>query len=96
MDTMENDQYGVNSVFTEYGDHLDKEAEVKDVLKTTIKELEAAARDIYTLLQRIHRPGGVKDTSAVVTKAREKFDVIKLKYRLILFKFTIYIIIILK
>ena len=53
----ESDVFGVSAVFTEYGGHLEKEAEVKDELKTTIKELEQGARDIHTLLQRVHRPG---------------------------------------
>ena len=45
-----------------------------------IKELEAGARDIHTLLQRIHRPGGVKDTGGIVTRAREKFVGVSQKY----------------
>jgi len=77
----ESDLFGVFAVFTEYGDHLEKEAEVKEELKTTIKELEQGARDIHTLLQRVHRPGGVKETQALVTKAKEKFGVIQQRYR---------------
>ena len=58
---------GVGAVFAEYSEHLEKEAEVKENLRLTIKELEQAARDIHTLLQRVHRPGGVRDTPALVT-----------------------------
>ena len=46
-----------------------------------IKELEAGARDIHTLLQRIHRPGGVRDVGAIVTRARDKFVGVSQKYR---------------
>ena len=81
MDDIGSDTYGVSSVFTEYGDHLEKEAEVKENLKVTIKELEQGARDIHTLLQRVHRPGGIKDTSAIVTKARDKFLTISQHYQ---------------
>jgi len=74
------DEYGVTGVFSEYGQYLDKEAIVKDDLKTTIKDLETAARDIHTFLQRIHRPGGVKDTVGIAAKAKEKFAVVSQKY----------------
>jgi len=76
----ETDEYGVTGVFSEYGEYLDKEAVAKDDLKTTIKDLETAARDIHTFLQRIHRPGGVKDTAGIAAKAKEKFAVISQKY----------------
>ena len=72
---------GVGAVFAEYSEHLEKEAEVKENLRLTIKELEQAARDIHTLLQRVHRPGGVRDTPALVTAARGKFADIARKYR---------------
>ena len=77
----ESDQFGVSAVFTEYGDHLEKEAEVKEELRGSIKELEQGARDIHTLLQRVHRPGGVKETAALATKSKEKFSFIQQKYR---------------
>merc|ERR1711915_562046 len=30
-------------------------------------------RDIHTMLQRVHRPGGVKETNSLASKSREKF-----------------------
>ena len=75
------DVFGVSSVFSQYGNHLEAETEKKEGLKSTIKELEQTARDLYTLLQRVHRPGGVKETSGMVVKAKEKFAVITEKFR---------------
>lgn len=49
------DVFGVSTVFSQYGDHLEAETEKKEGLKLTIKELEQTARDLYTLLQRVHR-----------------------------------------
>ena len=66
MDNTEVGVLGVGAVFAEYSEHLEKEAEVKENLRLTIKELEQAARDIHPLLQRVHRPGGVRDTPAPV------------------------------
>jgi len=77
----ETDDFGVNEVFTEFGIHLGKEAEVKEELRVTIRELEQTARDIHTMLQRVHRPGGVKETSGLTTKAREKFANVKELYK---------------
>jgi len=73
----ENDNFGVNVVFTEFGVHLGKEAEVKEELRVTVRELEQIARDIHTMLQRVHRPGGVKETKGLTTKARDKFKVVQ-------------------
>ena len=49
------DVFGVSTVFSQYGNHLEAETEKKEGLKLTIKELEQTARDLYTLLQRVHR-----------------------------------------
>ena len=49
------DVFGVSTVFLEYGNHLEAETEKKEGLKLTIKELEQTGRDLYTLLQRVHR-----------------------------------------
>jgi hypothetical protein len=73
----ENDSFGVNVVFTEFGIHLGKEAEVKEELRVTIRELEQTARDIHTMLQRVHRPGGVKETSGLTSRSRDKFNAVK-------------------
>jgi len=80
MTEVESDIFGAGEIFTEYNQHLEKEAEVKEKLREVIKELEAGARDIHTLLQRIHRPGGVKEAGGIVTRAREKFVGVSQKY----------------
>jgi len=74
---MEDDGFGVASVFTEFGSHLAEEAEMKEELRLVIRELEQAAREVHSLTQRVHRPGGVTDTSGVTDKVRLKFDKIK-------------------
>eukprot|EP00092_Neocalanus_flemingeri_P038861 GFUD01042309.1.p1 GENE.GFUD01042309.1~~GFUD01042309.1.p1 ORF type:complete len:265 (+),score=95.74 GFUD01042309.1:59-796(+) len=77
----DSDNFGVDVVFTEFGVHLGKEAEVKEELRVTIRELEQTARDIHTMLQRVHRPGGVKETSGLTRKAREKFSAVQELYK---------------
>jgi len=75
------DQFGVGAVFQEYGEHLAQEAELKEQLRTVIRELEQSSRDIHTVLQRVHRPGGVKDTAAIVTQVKTKFTAVQTLYK---------------
>ena len=49
------DVFGVSTVFSQYGDHLEAETEKKEELRVVIRELEQAGRDLYTGLQRVHR-----------------------------------------
>jgi len=74
---MEDDEFGVASVFTEFGTHLGQESVMKDDLRLVIRELEQVARDIHSVTQRVHRPGGVTDTTGVTVKVRQKFDRVK-------------------
>ena len=74
------DQFGVSAIFQEYGDHLGREAELKDQLRAVIKELEAAAREIHTLLQRVHRPGGVAGAAALAAQATLGFAAVQALY----------------
>jgi len=77
----DSDNFGVSVVFTEFGVHLGKEAETKEELRVTIRELEQTARDIHTMLQRVHRPGGVKETSGLTSKARDRFSAVQELYK---------------
>jgi len=74
---MEDDEFGVASVFTEFGVHLGQESVMKEDLRLVIRDLEQNARDIHSLTQRVHRPGGVTDTTGVTVKVRQKFDKVK-------------------
>lgn len=80
------DDFGVGGVFSDYADYLIKEAEVKDEMRVAIREIEAMGRDIHSVLQRVHRPGGVKDTAAIselvgqrLTKVRELYQILDSK-----------------
>merc|ERR1712226_754166 len=54
--------------------------EVKEQLRVVVRELEQSARDIHSLVQRVHRPGGVKDTVDLATKSRAKFSNVQKLY----------------
>merc|ERR1712080_721221 len=75
------DQFGVGSVFQVYGDHLAQEAEVKEELRVIIRELEQSARDIHSLVQRVHRPGGVRETASLSAQSKEKFTGVQNLYK---------------
>lgn len=75
------DEFGVGGVFSDYANYLLKETEMKDELRVVIREIEAVGRDIHAVLQRIHRPGGIKDTAALTQLAEQKFSNVRDLYR---------------
>lgn len=78
MNMEETDEIGVFEVFSEYGNYLVKESETRDELRTAVKEIEQAGREIHTILQKIHRPGGIKDLLKIAELAETKFGKVKL------------------
>jgi len=77
------DQFGVGAVFQEYGEHLAAEGEVKELLRGTTRELEVASREVHSLLQRVHRPGGVLEASKLAILAKEKFAKVQELYKVL-------------
>jgi predicted translin family RNA/ssDNA-binding protein len=71
------DQSGVFEVFAEYGTYLVKESETREELRNAVKEIEQAGREIHTILQKIHRPGGIKDLQKIAELAESKFGKVK-------------------
>lgn len=67
------DQIGVFKAFNEYGEYMAKESETREELRSAVKEVEAAGREIHTLLQKIHRPGGIKNSAEIAEAAEAKF-----------------------
>lgn len=72
---------GVNVVFEEYSQYLEKENDVKEGIRAVVKDLEQAGREIHVLLQRIHRPGGVGETAQLAQKARTNFENVRKLYK---------------
>jgi len=77
------DQFGVGAVFQEYGEHLSAEGEVKELLRGTTRELEVASREVHSLLQRVHRPGGVLEATKLAILAKEKFSKVQELYKVL-------------
>jgi len=70
----EMDEISVQKAFTDYGDYLAKESEIRDDIRAAVKELEQAGREVHTVLQKIHRPGGIKDLEKIGSLAESKFS----------------------
>jgi hypothetical protein len=68
---------GVDAVFEEYSEYLCKENDVKEGIRDVVKDLEQSVREIQTILQRIHRPGGVQEIGNLAESSRSKFEKIK-------------------
>lgn len=51
----------VESVFKEYVDHLQKDHEIRDVVRETLRNLEQSSRELSAIIQKIHTPGSIKN-----------------------------------
>lgn len=67
------DTVGVYAVFSEYGDYLTKENDTREELKSSVKSVEQAGREIHSILQKVHRPGGMNDISKIAQLSEDKF-----------------------
>lgn len=73
--------FGVDAIFEEYHEYLNKESEIKEGIRNAVKEVEQSGKEIHTLLQRIHRPGGVQMIGQLAEKARAKFENVRKHYK---------------
>jgi len=67
------DNFGVSGVFEDYGKYLAKESEIKEEIRAGVKDIEQVSREIHTILQKIHRPGGIKDVESIAGLTDPKF-----------------------
>jgi len=58
--------------FNQFQDHLNKEQDLREEIRNTVKEIDAAAREATIALQVIH--SSITDVSAACLKAREHFE----------------------
>jgi len=75
------EDFGVDAIFEEYHEYLNKETDIKEGIRNAVKEVEHAGKEIHTLLQRIHRPGGVQMIGQLAQKARAKFENVRKHYK---------------
>jgi len=68
---------GVYIVFSKYGEHLARESDTREDIRSSVKLIEQAGREIHTTLQKIHRPGGIRNLDEIAELAESKFSKIR-------------------
>lgn len=70
-------------VFTEYGDILAKEADIREELRDAVKGVEVAARDIDQTLIHIHKYDRFKTLESIAEQAESKFVAVQEAYKVL-------------
>ena len=68
---------GENSVLAAFQDwmgELETESELKDTIRTRVRDLEAAGRELAAILQKIHHTSGFSDLQTVARQSDEFFQ----------------------
>ena len=68
---------GENSVvaaFQDWMSELETESELKDTIRTRVRDLEAAGRELAAILQKIHHASGFSDLQTVARQSDEFFQ----------------------
>jgi len=73
----ESDTVGVYAVFSNYGDYLAKENDTREDIRLSVKQIEQTGREIHTTLQKMHRPGGIRDLDKIAEHSEMKFAKIR-------------------
>ncbi|XP_042899413.1 translin [Parasteatoda tepidariorum] len=67
-------------VFSVYQKHMEEEENLRETIRTQVKEMEQLSREIITLLQGVHKPKGLSQLSELCDKARRLFDTVRSQY----------------
>ncbi|PSN50504.1 Translin [Blattella germanica] len=67
----------MSDIFSAFQDYLSAEQELREEIRTIVKDIEQTAREILTTLQSIHHEGGVQEIPTKCQQARVMFDTLK-------------------
>ncbi|XP_063217658.1 translin [Bacillus rossius redtenbacheri] len=63
--------YSVNNIFTAFQEYLNSDQDLREEIRTIVKDIEQSSREMLTTLQRIHSEGGQKEIAAICSDARK-------------------------
>ena len=64
----------VVSAFQDWMGELETESELKETIRTRVRDLEAAGRELAAILQKIHHASGFADLQAVARQSDDFFQ----------------------
>ncbi|XP_069703496.1 translin [Periplaneta americana] len=71
----------MSEIFTSFQDYLNTEQELREEIRTIVKDIEQSAREVLTTLQSIHHEGGIQEIPTSCQKARVLYEAIKNGYQ---------------
>ncbi|ELT93478.1 hypothetical protein CAPTEDRAFT_173535 [Capitella teleta] len=71
------------NVFSEIRSYMNAEQDIREEIRSVVRDLEQHGREMLAVMQMVHQPDGLKDTSAITTKARGMFEEVKKYFVLI-------------
>ncbi|KAL9966976.1 hypothetical protein ACROYT_G025127 [Oculina patagonica] len=76
-DNTETEEKPLISLFASFQDYLSNDQEIREGIKTVIRDLEQSAREVLAVLQAVHQSSNVKKICA---KSRQMLTVVKSQY----------------
>lgn len=70
----------VTGIFNTFQEYLDKEQEIREEIRNTVRELEQIVREVLTALQTIHQQVGIIQIADTCKKLRIAFTEVKAGY----------------
>ncbi|XP_046333290.1 translin-like [Haliotis rufescens] len=67
-------QDATSQIFSSFQDYINEEQEIREDIRSQVKDIEQTAREIQTLLQSVHQQDGIKGIPTLCEKARERFE----------------------
>nr|CAD7569649.1 unnamed protein product [Timema californicum] len=60
----------IDSIFSSFQEYLNSDQDLREEIRTIMKDIEQSSREILTILQKIHNDGGLQEVSGICKQAR--------------------------
>ncbi|XP_781342.2 translin isoform X1 [Strongylocentrotus purpuratus] len=79
----------ISTNFEAFNEHLSKEQDKREEIRTIVRELEQTGREIMTVLNAIHQGSGIKEVPQICKRSRELFQTVRSKIALLAAAFPV-------
>ncbi|GFS00166.1 translin, partial [Elysia marginata] len=67
-------------IFKDFQEYLNADHDLREEIRTVVRELEQTAREIQTILQAIHQPTNVSNATSICDNASSQFSKVREHY----------------
>ncbi|KAL9966965.1 hypothetical protein ACROYT_G025115 [Oculina patagonica] len=79
-DVTETEEKPLISLFASFQDYLSNDQEIREGIKTVIRDLEQSAREVLAVLQAVHQSSSPEAVKKICAKSRQMLTVVKSQY----------------